>query len=433
MATTRARTDLDTWCDQTLTRLAHRPGPPERVLLAVLVRALAGGPDAPAGHDNPTRLRNWLRTANIPPAVRQLAVSAPYNSLHHAARRHLNTRPSTTSPSPAAAGRTALSLVAALLAPPVSLVGDGRRRNRLAAPLTALVGLEILGDERRWSTALVTHPKLAVGLGCSAPRARTALRRAVDDRMLSVVSERPGGGRRVRLPGRLTPTAELVGWSHPETVAAVGSWRAGDPLPEDPAAAVICSVGGHPAWGYGDWVDPRSGKAVDGWDLWAVSLALVSGSDPAAATGMSERSAGRLARIAGDYGLGWGGDELARVLDQVAADSGAVARRGEAEEARRRAAEKRAEAVAEHRVTRHVQALVDAVGELPDDLEGRKAWTTSAVDWAASRLIRPASDRPAVIAATAAMFVAAGVEPARANRIASAISATPESASDRAA
>jgi hypothetical protein len=431
MATTRARTELDTWYDQTLTRLAHRPGLAERVLLAVIVRALAAD-DAPTGHDNPTRLRTWCRTANIPPAVRQLAASAPYNSLHHAARRHLATRPSTTSPSPATASRTAMSLVASLLAPPVSLVGDGRRRNRLAAPLAALVGLEILGDERRWSTALVTHPKLAVQLGCSTPRARAALRRAVDDRMLAVVSERPGGGRRVRLPGRLTPTAELVGWSHPETVAAVGSWRAGDPLPEDPAAAVICSVS-HPAWSYGDWVDPRSGKSVDGWDLWAVSLAMVSGAEPAAATGLAERSAGRLARIAGDYGLGWGGDELARVLDQVAADSDAQVRRNEAEQARRRAAAERAAAVSEHRVSSHVAALVDAVGALPDDLEGRRAWTSKAVEFGGARLIRPASDRPAVIAATTGVLVDAGVEPARAGRIAEAIWVAPETASNRAA
>jgi hypothetical protein len=432
MASTRARTDLDTWYDQTLTRLTHRPGPTERVLLAVIVRALAGGPDAPAGHDNPTRLRTWFRTANIPPAVRQLAVSAPYKSLHHAARRHLATRPSTTSPSPAAASRTAMSLVASLLAPSVSSVGDGRRRNRLAAPLTVLVGLEILGDEKRWSTALVTHPKLAVGLGCSTPRAREALRRAVDDRMLAVVSERPGGGRRVRLPGRLTPTAELVAWSHPETVAAVASWRAGDPLPEDPTAAVICSVR-HPAWGYGDWVDSRSGEAADGWDLWAVSLAMVSGSEPAAATGMSERTTRRLARVASDYGLGWGGDELARILDQVADDSDAQGRRNEAEQARRRVAAERAAAVSEHRVSSHVAALVDAVGALPDDLEGRRAWTSKAVEFGGARLIRPASDRPAVIAATTGVLVDAGVEPARAGRIAKAIWVAPETASNRAA
>jgi hypothetical protein len=298
--------------------------------------------------------------------------------------------------------------------------------------LTALVGLEILGGEKRWDTALVTHPRLAVQLGCSAPRARAALLRAVELSVLAIVSERPGGGKRVRIPSRLTPEAELVAWAHPESVAAVASWRAGDPLPEDPTAAVICSAG-HPAWAYGDWVDGRSGKRVDGWLLWAVVLATVAGADPAELTGLADRSARRIARIAGDYGLGWGGDELTRVLDQVAADSNAEARRGEAEEARRKAAKERAEAVGAHRVQRHVHALVAAVGELPDDIEGRKGWTASAIDWAADRRIRPDSDRPAVIATTGAVLVDAGVDEARARKIAGAIWAAPELGSARAA
>jgi hypothetical protein len=432
MASTRHH-DVHAWYDAHLATVLRRPGPPVRVLLAIACRAIAGGHDAPTGHDNPAVLRTWLlqRLPATSP-IRALAASSTYPSLHTAASRHVTRTGSHHLDPPAAANRHAMSLVASLLVPVSVSAPDGRRRNRLAAPVTALVGLEILGGEKRWDTALVTYPKLAVHLGCSAPRARAALRRAVDDSMLSVVSERPGGGKRVRIPSRLTPDAELVAWAHPETVAAVASWRAGDPLPEDPTAAVISSVL-HPAWGYGEWVDGRSGKPVDGWDVWVVTLAMVSGADPIELTGFAGRSARRVARIAGDFGLGFGGDELARILDQVAADSAAVARRGEAEGARRRAAKERAAAVAEHRVSRHVHALVGAIGELPGDIDSRRAWTAAAVEWAGARLIRPASDRLAVVAATGAMLVEFGVEGERARRIASAIWTRPDSASDRAA
>jgi hypothetical protein len=431
MASTRHH-DAHAWYDAHLATVLRRPGPPVRVLLATACRAIAGGPGGPTGHDNPAVLRTWLlqRLPATSP-IRALAASSTYPSLHTAARRHVTRTGSHHLDPPAATNRHATALVAKLLVP-VPVSAPGRRRNRLAAPLTAIVGLEILGGEKRWDTALVTHPRLAVQLGCSTPRARSALLRAVDDSILSVVSERPGGGRRVRIPSRLTPDAELVAWAHPETVAAVASWRDGDPLPEDPTAAVICSVG-HPAWAYGEWVDGGSGKPVDGWDLWSIVLATVAGGDPAELTGLAGRSARRLARIAGGYELGWGGDELTRVLDRLAADSDAEARRDEAEQARRRAAVERAEAVAAHRVGRHVDALVAAVGELPEDLEGRKAWTSAAVEWAPGRVIRPASDQPAVVAVTAARLVDAGVAQTRAERVAEAIWAERDTGSARAA
>jgi hypothetical protein len=419
MAPTRHH-DAHAWYDTHLATVLRRPSPPARTLLAIACRAIAGGPGAPPDVDNPAALRTWLlqRLPATSP-IRALTASSTFPGLHAAARRHVTRTGSQHLDSPAAANRHATALVAKLLVP-VPVSAPSRRRNRLAAPLAALVGLYILGGEKRWDTALVTHPKLAVQLGCSAPRARAALRRAIDDQMLTVVSERPGGGKRVRIPSRLTPDAELLAWSHPETVAAVASWRAGDPLPEDPTAAVICSVG-HPAWAYGEWVDGRSGKPVDGWDVWGVVLATVAGADPAELTGLAERSARRIAPIAGDHGLGWGGDELTRVLDQVAATSGAEARRDEAEEARRKVAKERAEAVAAHRVRRHVDALLNAVGELPEDLDGRKAWTSAAAEFAAGRIIRPVADRPAVIAETAALLGGAGVEIVRARRIAGVV------------
>jgi len=347
-----ARTALETHTDpyrRCLAALravtASNPELTDKQLLAVVKAAAAGDRDVTALLRRPaTRTAMTTRIRQAEPAL--VGVAAARRLVGAAVVNH-------PSLSPAAVVKARVA---------GSLVGDRilRVSDSVWGPAT---------NRQQWRSIWLTGPDLGLALGLSKQTAVSQLR-AADAATISIVKVDAGVGFRVTsVPAR--GSAKAAAGAHPITVAALAAWE-----PErDLLAAVIASVE-HPIWGY-----------ALGHRLWASWIDVVAGTLGTRA----ERNWRRKLTAAGINPDCAPGDVLA-MLDLLAAESAATARRAEAEQLREQQRTARGEEMAlAKRLGSNVSALMTGCPDPDADLADREAWLAGAIELAEPA---PADVRP---------------------------------------